>query len=58
MFFGRPAIFCAIGTAKDARLDQAANRSATDHSEALNKILEVETSEVKISQMKILETKA
>jgi hypothetical protein len=53
MFFGRAATFCAIGTAKDARLDQAANRRATDHLEALNKILEIETSEIKI-----LETKA
>jgi hypothetical protein len=50
MFFGRPATFCAIGTAKDARLGQAANRGATDHSEALNKILEIETSEIKTSE--------
>jgi hypothetical protein len=47
MFFRRPATFCAIGIEKDARLDQAADRGATDHSEALNKILEVETSEIK-----------
>jgi hypothetical protein len=58
MFFGRPATFCAIGTEKDARLDQAANRGATGRSEALNKILEIETSEIKTSKIKILETKA
>jgi hypothetical protein len=60
-FSVRPATFCAIGTEKDARLEPGANQGAADRSESwktLGKLLNLQISEMKTSEIKILETKA